>query len=135
MKKSILILILLSLVGTTLMAQTTDKSERKKNLVVKEWNTKVGTNKPVLDHQTIYDAQGRKIEEVEYASYGQKKRSTYEYKGDSKKVYREVEYNDKNKVTRVKIYEYDNEGHKSKQYNYRPDGKLESTKTFEYSYK
>ena len=136
MKKQLLILIALCLVGGSVFAQErTSKRERKKNLVVKEWNVKTGSKTPYLDNIVTYDELGRKIEETEYASYGQKKRITYEYEGASNKCTRQVEYDDKNHVTRVKKFEYNEDGTRSKQYNYKPNGKLESTKTFEYSYK
>ena len=45
---------------------------------------------------------------------------------------REIEYNDRDKVVRIRKYEYDEDGAKVKQLNYYPNGKLESVKTFEY---
>ena len=136
MKKHIILLLTLCLVGGTLAAQEkAGKRERKKNLVVKEWNLKAGSKTPYLDNVVTYDAQGRKIEEIEYASYGQKKRIVYEYKGESTRCSRQIEYDDKNHVCRIKKFEYNEDGTRAKQYNYKPNGKLESTKTFEYSYK
>lgn len=131
-------LFVLCLLGGAIMAQTqsgTSKRERKKNLVVKEWNNKVGSKTPYLDNMVTYDAMGRKIEEIEYASYGQKKRVVYEYEGNSTKCSRQVEYDDKNHAVRIKKFEYNDDGTRKAQYNYKPNGKLESTKTFEYSYK
>jgi hypothetical protein len=122
------------MLGTAVQAQSA-KRERKKNLVVKEWNTKAGSTTPYLDNVVTYDALGRKIEEIEYASYGQKHRVTYEYDGTSTQCSRQVEYDDKNRATRVKKFEYNEDGTRKAQYNYKPNGKLESTKTFEYSYK
>lgn len=136
--KLIASLFVLCLLGGAIMAQTqsgTSKRERKKNLVVKEWNTKVGSKTPYLDNMVTYDAMGRKIEEIEYASYGQKKRVVYEYEGNSTKCSRQVEYDDKNHAVRIKKFEYNDDGTRKAQYNYKPNGKLESTKTFEYSYK
>ena len=49
-----------------------EKRERRQNRVVKEWNTE-GRRK-WMDHLTVFDPDGRKIEEIEYASYGQKLR-------------------------------------------------------------
>ncbi len=135
MKKYIVLSLVICFFAGTLAAQTTTKRERKKNLVVKEWNTKAGTKTPYLDNIVTYDELGRKVEEIEYASYGQKKRVTYEYDGTSTKCIRQVEYDDKNHATRVKKFEYNEDGTKKAQYNYTPKGKLESTKTFEYSYK
>lgn len=136
MKKGILILMALCLVGGTLIAQEKQvKRERKKNLVVKEWNTKAGSTTPYLDNMVTYDELGRKIEEIEYASYGQKKRTTYSYEGTSNKCKEQVEYDDKNRPVRIKQFEYNEDGTRKLQKNYKPNGKLESTKTFEYSYK
>ena len=136
MKKHLLLLLAFCLVGSVAVAQTqTSKRDRKKNLVVKEWNTRAGSTTPYLDNMVTYDEQGRKVEEIEYASYGQKKRTTYSYEGTSTKCREQVEYNDKNKVVRVKQFEYNEDGTKKRQLNYSPSGKLESTKTFEYSYR
>lgn len=136
MNKRIVIILVLCLIGGALWAQDkSGKRERKRNLVVKEWNTKVGSKTPYLDNVVTYDELGRKVEEIEYASYGQKKRTTYEYEGESTRCTRQVEYDDKNHAVRIKKFEYNDDGTKKVQYNYKPNGKLESTKTFEYSYK
>ena len=136
MNKRIVIILVLCLIGGALWAQDKPgKRERKRNLVVKEWNTKVGSKTPYLDNVVTYDELGRKVEEIEYASYGQKKRTTYEYEGESTRCTRQVEYDDKNHAVRIKKFEYNDDGTKRVQYNYKPNGKLESTKTFEYSYK
>lgn len=136
MVKRIVILLVACLVGGSLWAQgNPNKRERKKNLVVKEWNTKAGSKTPYLDNMVTYDEMGRKIEEIEYASYGQKKRTVYKYEGTSTKCVRQEEYDDKNHVVRIKKFEYNEDGTKKCQYNYKPNGKLESTKVFEYSYK
>ena len=87
-----------------------------------------------MDHVTTYDSLGRKIEEIEYASYGQKSRVVSEYVDPldpASKVLREIEYNDRDKVTRIKKYEYNEDGSKKRQYNYYPNGKLESVKEYE----
>ena len=55
---------LLTAVLPSLQAQ--DKKINKKNLVIKEWNADVKTNAKVLDHVTTYNADGKKIEEIEY---------------------------------------------------------------------
>ena len=133
MKKHLLAIVALCLLFGTAYCQ--DKRERKKNLTVKEWNLKAGSKTPYLDNVVTYDDQGRKIEEIEYASYGQKKRTVYEYSGTSPRCTRQVEYDDKNHVVRIKKFEYNSDGTRAKQYNYNPNGKLHSTKTFEYSYK
>ena len=131
MKKLSLLLIIMCLVGFGASAQTNKSRENKKNLTVKEWNLKTGSKTPFLDHVTTYDASGRKVEETEYASYGQKWRKVYQYENATTRCTREIEYNDKNKVVRIRKYEYNSDGTKKKQFNYTPNGKLESTKTYE----
>lgn len=121
--------------GAAVAQDNTNKRERRRNLVVKEWNLRAGSKTPYLDNVVTYDELGRKIEEIEYASYGQKKRTVYEYEGTSTRCSRQIEYDDKNHVTRIKKYEYNEDGTRAKQYNYKPNGTLESTKTFEYSYR
>ena len=114
---------------------TITKRENRKGMVLKEWNTPNGDKRAFLDRKTTYDALGRKIEEVEYASYGQKWRVVSEYPDNSDitaKVVREIEYNDRDKVVRIRKFEYNEDGSKKRQLNYYPNGKLESVKTFEY---
>ena len=138
MKKHLALLLVLCTIGSVSWAQTVHpqiKKERKKNLVVKEWNLKAGSKTPFLDNVVTFDDKGRKVEEVEYASYGQKMRIVYEYENNSTKCTREIVYNDKNKVVHIKKYDYNDDGTKKKQYNYNPNGKLVSTKDFEYTYK
>ena len=114
---------------------TVIKRDNRRGMTIKEWNTMAGSKRAFLDHVTTYDAMGRKIEEIEYASYGQKWRVVSEYPANSDisaKVLREIEYNDRDKVVRIRKYEYDEDGSKVRQLNYYPNGKLESVKTFEY---
>ena len=138
--KKLLVLLALLTVGFGAFAQsvsdaTIAKRENRKGMVLKEWNTPAGDKRAFLDRKTTYDEYGRKIEEIEYASYGQKWRVVYEYPADSDitaKVVREIEYNDRDKVVRIRKFEYDEDGAKVRQLNYYPTGKLESVKTFEY---
>ena len=138
--KKLLVLLTLLTVGFGAFAQsvsdaTIAKRENRKGMVLKEWNTPAGDKRAFLDRKTTYDEYGRKIEEIEYASYGQKWRVVYEYPADSDitaKVVREIEYNDRDKVVRIRKFEYDEDGAKVRQLNYYPTGKLESVKTFEY---
>jgi len=139
MKKLVVLLAFIA-IGFGAMAQsvsesTIQKRENRKGMVLKEWNTAAGDKRAFLDRVTTYDEMGRKIEEIEYASYGQKWRVVSEYPANSDitaKVVREIEYNDRDKVVRIRKFEYDEEGNKVRQLNYYPNGKLESVKTFEY---
>lgn len=103
----------------------------KKNLVIKEWNTDARSKHRVLDHQTTYNADGKKIEEIEYNSSGQKWRKRFEYNAAGK-VSRELVYDEKNKLQSVKKFEYNEFGRKKTQYNYDAKGRLKTMKVFEY---
>ena len=81
----------------------------------------------------MYDSLGRKVEETEYATYGQVQRVTTEYNEEGF-VSREVVYNDKDKPVRIRKYEYNANGTKKKQYNYLPNGKLYSVQELEYDF-
>ena len=114
------------------------KRENRRGMTVKEWNTQSGSKRAFLDRVTTYDELGRKVEEIEYASYGQKWRVVSEYPENSDitaKVVREIEYNDRDKVVRIRKFEYNEDGSKKRQLNYYPNGKLESVKTFEVVFK
>lgn len=132
--KQLILFLSLCLISGGVWAQNA-KQHTKKNLVVRQWKLKNGHQSNFLDHQTTYDSLGRKIEEIEYASYGQRERIVIEYDGTSKRISREVEYDDKDKVRRIRKYEYNPNGTKKKQYNYNPKGVLVSTKEYEYSYR
>ena len=103
----------------------------KKNLVIKEWNTDARSGKKVLDHVTTYNPEGKKIEEIEYGSDGQKWRKRFEY-GTDGKVSRESVYDERNRLQTVKKFEYNEFGRKKTQYSYNAKGKLLSIKVFEY---
>lgn len=125
---------LILLVSLSVNAQDNDiskRKERKKNLVVKEWNTR--ENKRFLDHLTIYNDQGKKIEESEYSNYGLREKVTFEYDALGRCV-KQIVYNDRNKVNRIRKIEYNADGSRKNQYNYYPNGKLESIKVYEYNY-
>ena len=75
--KKFLILLFVSLMAfpsimsaQDLDAATLAKRAGRKNLTIKEWNTDAKSKTRWLDRVTTYDDQGRKIEQIEYASYG-----------------------------------------------------------------
>ena len=135
MKNILILLFSLALASLCGNAQTPPPASgqqtlSKKNLVIKEWNADArGANKR-LDHQTTYNADGKKLEEIEYGSAGQKWRKRYEYSGG--KCVKEMVYNERNKLVTIKKYEYNELGKKKVQYNYDAQGKLLTIKTFEY---
>ena len=103
----------------------------KKNLVIKEWNTDPKGMNKVLDHVTTYNPDGRKVEELEYHSDGQKWRKRFEYDAAGK-VTKEFIYDNRNRLQSYKQFEYNEFGRKKVQYTYNPKGKLLGVKHFEY---
>ena len=135
-KRLLLFMLVFALIPVSMSAQELDaatlaKRAGRKNLTIKEWNTDAKSKTRWLDRVTTYDSEGRKIEQIEYASYGQKWRETYEY-GEHGRVVREVEYDDRDKPKSIRKYEYNSDGTKKKQYNYAPNGRLQTIKVFEY---
>ncbi len=131
-KQNIFFLLPVILLGTYFTASAQDideRRERRKGLTVKEWNTE--SNRKWLDHYTVYNEDGYKIEEIEYAVYGQKERVVSEFNAEGKCI-KETVYDYKNKPYRIRKYEHNEDGTKKKQYNYLPNGKLFSVKTYEY---
>lgn len=128
-----LLLLLPPMAMADVSPETLAKRAKRKNLTIREWNTDAKAKTRWLDHVTVYDSLGRKIEETEYATYGQVQRITIEYNEEGF-VSREVVYNDKDKPVRIRKYEYNANGTKKKQYNYLPNGKLYSVKVFEYAF-
>ena len=135
MKKLLTLLALAFALVVPAMAQNTAAGQKinKKNLVIKEWNTDPRSGKKVLDRVTTYNADGKKIEEIEYGSEGQKWRKRFEYApGTDGKCTKESVYDERNRLNTVKKYEYNEFGRKKTQYNYNAKGKLLTVKVFEY---
>ncbi len=131
MKKIFTLAAALLLILPALQAQEEQKIN-KKNLVIKEWNTNARTNARTLDHLTTYNADGKKVEEIEYgANNRQKWRKRFEYGADGK-VSRELLYDEYNKLFSVKKFTYNEFGRKKTQYTYDAKGKLQTIKIFEY---
>ena len=109
-----------------------DKRERKKNMTINEYNTDANGKNRWLDHTTVYNSRGNKVEEIEYATYGMRERVLFEYDANDQCI-KEVVYDDRNKVSRIRKYAYNPDGTKKTQYNYLPNGRLYSTKQYQYS--
>lgn len=109
-----------------------EKRERNKNMVIREFNTDAKGKNRWMDHITVYNEKGLKIEEIEYATFGMRERITYEYDANDRCV-KEVVYDDRKKVVRIRKYEYNADGTRNKQYNYLPNGRLYSTKQYQYN--
>jgi len=109
-----------------------DKRERHKNLTIREYNTDAKGKNRWMDHVTVYNAKGLKIEEIEYATFGMRERILFEYDASGRCV-KEIVFDDRNKVSRIRKYEYNADGTKKTQYNYLPNGRLYSTKQYQYT--
>lgn len=103
----------------------------KKNLVIKEWNTDAKGNHKTLDHVTTFNADGKKVEEIEYSQDGQKWRKRFEYDQNGK-VSRELVYDYRNHLQTIKKFEFNELGKKKIQYTYNAKGKLIGIKQYEY---
>lgn len=133
----LLVLLVTGGIVSDLCAQTSpeslnEKRERRKNLTIREFNTDAHGKSEWMDHITVYNAKGLKVEETEFATYGMRQRITFEY-DDRDYCIKEVVFDDRNKVTRIRKYEYNPDGTKKVQYNYLPNGRLYSTKQFRYT--
>ena len=133
MKKLLTLIALAFALALPAAAQDAAQKINKKNLVIKEWNTDPKSGKKILDHVTTYSPDGKKIEEIEYGSSGQKWRKRFEYApGTDGKCIKESVYDERNRLNTVKKYEYNEFGRKKTQYNYDAKGKLLTVKVFEY---
>ncbi len=130
MRTKIFITLLLSLCCLSLPAQ---EKASKRNMTVKEWNIDAGTNQKVLDHQTIYNEKGKKVEETEYDRKGQKWRKKYEYSPEGS-LLRVLTYDSSNRLDNIRKFEFNEVGHKKTEYVYDAKGKLKRCKVYEYSY-
>lgn len=131
MKKLLTLIALAFALALPAAAQDAAQKINKKNLVIKEWNTDPRSGKKVLDHVTTYSPEGKKIEEIEYGSDGQKWRKRFEY-GTDGRVSRELIYDEYNKLNSVRKFTYNEFGRKKTQYTYDGKGKLQTIKIFEY---
>ena len=112
-------------------AQDEAEKPSKNNMTVKEWKVDAATNQKILDHVTIYNENGKKVEEIEYDGKGQKWRKKYEH-GPNGKVAREYVYNSANKLDNYRKFEFDEFGRKKTEYVYDAKGKLKRYKLYEY---
>ena len=104
----------------------------KRDLVTREWITEVASNVKFLDHETIFNSDGKKIQETEYTKLGKLWTKKYEY-GPDGKVTRELTYNEKGRLDSIQKFEYNEFGKKKTIYTYDAKGKLIKIKVIEYT--
>jgi len=130
----ILILLISGSIDCAAQSPTDQKVLDKRDLVTREWNTDVGSNFRFLDHETVFNSEGRKIRETEYDKFGKVWTKKYEY-GPDGRVSRELTYNGKDRLDSIQKFEYNEYGKKKAVYTYDARGKLVKIKNFEYKYR
>jgi hypothetical protein len=137
--KQIFLIILTTLLSITAYAEQPERSamakSRGKRLTVKEWKTTPDGRNKWVDHVEVYNAKGELIEEAEYGDFGRhltwRSELTYNDKGQ---LIMEVVYNERDKVSKVRKFEYDSKGVCTRRLNYNANGTLNSYRQFEYTF-
>jgi len=125
--KRVISILIFAVISVAAIAQNSSKS----NLVLNEWNTDLKTNVKFLDHQTKYNADGKKYEESEYNASGMEWKKVFEY--DTKGlVSREIVYDGKGKIDNIRKFDYNELNNKKTEYIYNPKGQLIKIKEYEY---
>ena len=138
LQRFILTLLVLT-IAMVASAQTPERGllakQRNKSLTVKEWKTTPDGKNKWIDHTETYNSKGQLIAEAEYADYGRHRswRAEFEY-NDNGQVVKEIVYNERGKVDKVRKYEYDSNGICIRRLNYNANGTLNSYRQFEYTF-
>lgn len=127
--KRILPIIIALLLPFVVMAQSRNGKE---NLIIKEWNVETSSGVKILDHLTIYNSLGLKVEEAEYGKDGVKWRKKFEYSPDGV-LTRVLVYDSSGKLDNIRKFEYTPTGRKHKEFIYNAKGKMSRYKIYEYS--
>jgi hypothetical protein len=135
LKYILLVVVLLTAVGASAdYPERGDLARKKqKTMTVKEWKTTPDGKNKWIDHTEVYNAQGQLVEEAEYSDFGRSLawRAEFTYNAGGQLVM-EVVYNERNKVSKVRKYEYDANGVCTRRLNYNANGTLNSYRQFEY---
>lgn len=132
-------IILIATAITTLMAQNPQRAAlartKGKQLTVNEWKTTPDGKKKWIDHAEVYNAKGELIEEAEYSDYGTRLawRSEYQY-NERGQLVKELIYNERDKLSKIRTFEYDSNGVCTRRMNYSADGKLNSYRQYQYTF-
>ena len=132
-------IILIATAITTLMAQDPQRAAlaraKGKHLTVNEWKTTPDGKKKWIDHAEVYNAKGELIEEAEYSDYGTRLawRSEYQY-NERGQLVKELIYNERDKLSKIRTFEYDSNGVCTRRMNYSADGKLNSYRQYQYTF-
>ena len=132
-------IILIATAITTLMAQDPQRAAlaraKGKQLTVNEWKTTPDGKKKWIDHAEVYNAKGELIEEAEYSDYGTRLawRSEYQY-NERGQLVKELIFNERDKLSKIRTFEYDSNGVCTRRMNYSADGKLNSYRQYQYTF-
>ena len=132
-------IILITTAITTLMAQDPQRAAlaraKGKQLTVNEWKTTPDGKKKWIDHAEVYNAKGELIEEAEYSDYGTRLawRAEYQY-NERGQLIKELIYNERDKISKIRTFEYDASGVCTRRMNYSADGKLNSYRQYQYTF-
>ena len=132
-------IILIATTITTLMAQDPQRAAlaraKGKQLTVNEWKTTPDGKKKWIDHAEVYNAKGELIEEAEYSDYGTRLawRAEYQY-NERGQLIKELIYNERDKISKIRTFEYDASGVCTRRMNYSADGKLNSYRQYQYTF-
>lgn len=109
--------------------------QQGKSLTVKEWKTTPDGKNKWIDHTETYNSLGQLIAEAEYSDFGRHLawKAEFEY-NDKGQLIKEIVYNERGKVDKVRKYEYDSNGVCIRRLNYNANGTLNSYRQFEYTF-
>lgn len=137
--RKIIALIALVVMPFVAMADYPERSEAARSsgqrMTVNEWKVTPDGRNRWVDHVEVYDAEGRIVEEREYADFGRTLswRSEYIY-NDQGLLEREIVYNERGRISKVRKFEYDENGVCIRRLNYNANGMLNSYREFEFIY-
>jgi hypothetical protein len=137
--KNLIVTVVALMLSVVAFAEKAERSamakSRGERLTVKEWKTTPDGKNKWIDHTEVYNTQGQLVEEAEYSDFGRSLawRAEFTYNAGGQLVM-EVVYNERNKVSKVRKYEYDANGVCTRRLNYNANGTLNSYRQFEYSF-
>lgn len=139
MKRLILLVVALFITLGHSFADYPERSQEArragKKLTVKEWKTTPDGKNKWVDHIEVYNSQGQLIEEKEYSDYGRNLAWRSEFFYNSKgQLEKEIVYNERNKISKVRKFEYDSNGRCIRRLNYSANGILNSYRQFEFTF-
>lgn len=135
----IIVTLIATMITTVAFAQYPDRAAaakaQGKRLTVKEWKTTPDGKNKWVDHIEVYNSKGQLVEESEWGDYGRHLTWRAEYFYNSRgQLEKEIIYNERNKPSKVRKFEYDANGICTRRLNYSANGILNSYRQFEFIY-